>query len=142
MWATDCGVFQSASFFNMPDEEKFRIRNIPGPHPQRGWSCVGAERTAKLREEQQNDGRIDLTDERVCSYHNHIRKCLLGTNCLRNTSTQDPSRTDSTPTAGQTKSTSPASKPSSPKATPSSRKRVCRSCTRWNSAWASTRTRW
>ncbi|KAL3420095.1 hypothetical protein PVAG01_08594 [Phlyctema vagabunda] len=34
--------------FNIPTDEKLKIQNLPGPHPQRGWSCVGAERTGRL----------------------------------------------------------------------------------------------
>ncbi|KAB8224427.1 hypothetical protein BDV33DRAFT_154224 [Aspergillus novoparasiticus] len=42
---------QSKRFFTLPTSEKVKIANDPGPHPQRGWSRIGMEQTAKLREE-------------------------------------------------------------------------------------------
>jgi isopenicillin N synthase-like dioxygenase len=39
---------QSRAFFDSPIEEKIAIENVAGPNPQRGWSPIGAENTAKL----------------------------------------------------------------------------------------------
>ncbi|PQE07085.1 gibberellin 2-oxidase protein [Rutstroemia sp. NJR-2017a BVV2] len=36
------------AIFEIPVEEKLKIMNLPGPRPQRGWSCVGSERTGRL----------------------------------------------------------------------------------------------
>lgn len=57
---------QSKKFFALPAEIKNEIVCARGPHPQRGWSCVGSEQTSKLRKEN-IEGRDDvdkLTDER------------------------------------------------------------------------------
>jgi hypothetical protein len=46
------------------------MANIPGPYPQRGWSCVGAESTARLRKENLNDSNGDgLEDSKVNLSH-------------------------------------------------------------------------
>jgi len=59
---------QAKRFFNMPRQEKIKIGNEVGPHPQRGWSRVGVEHTSKLRAENLNGGiGDDLTDEKVSS---------------------------------------------------------------------------
>ncbi|MCJ1393520.1 hypothetical protein MMC18_006395 [Xylographa bjoerkii] len=54
--------------FSMPQEAKTRIVNTPGPHPQRGWSWVGAEQTAKLYagnlKETTDKNSEELKDER------------------------------------------------------------------------------
>ncbi|MCJ1250454.1 hypothetical protein MMC30_007682 [Trapelia coarctata] len=51
--------------FSLPDEAKKLIENVKGPHPQRGWSCKGAEVTAKLFKENVKEGNgDDLKDER------------------------------------------------------------------------------
>lgn len=39
---------QSRKFFELPEDAKREIEHQPGPNPQRGWSAVGAESTAKL----------------------------------------------------------------------------------------------
>jgi hypothetical protein len=51
----------------MPMQEKAKITNDPGPHPQRGWSRIGMEQTAKLREENiaEAAGR-EVSDKKVC----------------------------------------------------------------------------
>jgi len=49
--------------FNIPTDEKLKIQNLPGPHPQRGWSCVGAERTGRLFLSGQ--GKTDLENVMV-----------------------------------------------------------------------------
>lgn len=57
---------QSHQFFSLPADVKKEIACARGPHPQRGWSCVGSEQTSKLRREN-IAGRDDvdkLTDER------------------------------------------------------------------------------
>lgn len=42
------GHKQSRKFFELPEDAKREIEHQPGPNPQRGWSAVGAESTAKL----------------------------------------------------------------------------------------------
>lgn len=39
---------QNKEFFKLPIESKLDIAHKPGPNPQRGWSCVGSENSAKL----------------------------------------------------------------------------------------------
>ncbi|KAL3417922.1 hypothetical protein PVAG01_10932 [Phlyctema vagabunda] len=38
----------SKSFFKISDDKKNGIRHEPGPHPQRGWSILGAESSSAL----------------------------------------------------------------------------------------------
>ncbi|KAK4219676.1 hypothetical protein QBC37DRAFT_382429 [Rhypophila decipiens] len=55
----------SRKFFQLPDKVKQKIEHKPGPNPQRGWSAVGSESTAKLfgRLNGNPDGRkISETD--------------------------------------------------------------------------------
>ncbi|KAI1108971.1 putative gibberellin 20-oxidase [Nemania sp. NC0429] len=55
----------SNKFFSLPADVKGDISCIRGPHPQRGWSCVGSEQTSKLRKENAVNGNAnDLTDAR------------------------------------------------------------------------------
>lgn len=58
---------QSKQLFDLPLEAKQKIENIKGPHPQRGWSTVGAEQTGRLRKAnlEGRDPNEDLIDERV-----------------------------------------------------------------------------
>ncbi|KAJ6103991.1 gibberellin 20-oxidase [Penicillium sp. IBT 18751x] len=49
-------------FFEIEPEQKLAVANPPGPSPQRGWSCVGAEKTSRLFSRGQ--ASIDLTDAR------------------------------------------------------------------------------
>lgn len=39
---------KSKKFFELPEPTKRQIEYVPGPYPQRGWSRVGSESTAKL----------------------------------------------------------------------------------------------
>lgn len=41
-------MVQSRRFFNLSLDIKRGIEHKPGLDPQRGWSCVGSENTAKL----------------------------------------------------------------------------------------------
>lgn len=42
------------------------MANVPGPFPQRGWSCVGAEQTARVRKENlTNDDWEDMEDTKA-----------------------------------------------------------------------------
>ncbi|KAI1186304.1 oxidoreductase [Nemania serpens] len=55
----------SNKFFSLPAQTKEEIVCIRGPHPQRGWSCVGSEQTSKLRKENTvNRNADELTDAR------------------------------------------------------------------------------
>ena len=57
---------QSNKFFALPLDVRKEIVCVRGPHPQRGWSCVGSEQTSKLRKENiANRNPDELTDERV-----------------------------------------------------------------------------
>ncbi|KAE9982988.1 Laccase-2 [Venturia inaequalis] len=47
-------------FFKQEMGTKSKAVNVPSPNPQRGWSYLGAESTARLK----NPGRLDLTDEK------------------------------------------------------------------------------
>ncbi|KAJ5837024.1 gibberellin 20-oxidase [Penicillium robsamsonii] len=49
-------------FFAIEPEQKLAVVNPPGPSPQRGWSCVGAEKTSRLFSRGQ--ASLDLTDAR------------------------------------------------------------------------------
>ncbi|RAK81169.1 isopenicillin N synthase family dioxygenase [Aspergillus fijiensis CBS 313.89] len=49
-------------FFQLEAEQKLAIANPAGPTPQRGWSCVGAEKTSRLF--SRGASSIDLTDAR------------------------------------------------------------------------------
>ncbi|KAF2834044.1 Clavaminate synthase-like protein [Ophiobolus disseminans] len=56
-------------FFNLPDAVKDDIAHVPGPDPQRGFSRLGAERTAKLHAAgtgvtRGEDDRVDRLDAR------------------------------------------------------------------------------
>ncbi|KAI0517552.1 putative gibberellin 20-oxidase [Xylaria bambusicola] len=60
-------LFQwSRSFFGTPIEERIAIQNVAGPNPQRGWSSLGAENTAKLYEKGFLSKKVaaDLKDAR------------------------------------------------------------------------------
>ncbi|KAI0815550.1 putative gibberellin 20-oxidase [Xylaria sp. FL0064] len=60
-------LFQwSRLFFAIPIEERIVIQNVAGPNPQRGWSSVGAENSAKLYEKGflRNTVAADLKDAR------------------------------------------------------------------------------
>ncbi|RAH69292.1 isopenicillin N synthase family dioxygenase [Aspergillus aculeatinus CBS 121060] len=46
-------------FFALPSSEKVRLAHPAGPEPQRGWSCVGAERTSKLYRAGLGETNID-----------------------------------------------------------------------------------
>ncbi|KAB8218714.1 putative gibberellin 20-oxidase [Aspergillus novoparasiticus] len=35
-------------FFDLPPQQKQETANLPGPHPQRGWSSLGVEKTGTL----------------------------------------------------------------------------------------------
>ncbi|CAN8105226.1 unnamed protein product [Discula destructiva] len=55
----------SHEFFKLPPQIKNEIACVRGPHPQRGWSRVGSEQTAKLRKENLvNRNPSELMDER------------------------------------------------------------------------------
>lgn len=59
---------QTRAIFDIPLEEKLKIMNLPGPRPQRGWSCVGAERTGRLYLSGLGETDLEniLLDVRVC----------------------------------------------------------------------------
>lgn len=61
---------KTRKFFQLPLSEKQKIAHPPGPDPQRGWSCVGAERTAKLYGSRVAGASVneDLYDARVCLF--------------------------------------------------------------------------
>ena len=61
-------MFQTQKFFTLSTSEKTRLAHPPGPEPQRGWSCVGAERTSKLYRSGLGEKNVDedLFDARVC----------------------------------------------------------------------------
>lgn len=51
------------------------MANTRGPFPQRGWSCVGAEKTAKVRKENLKDSNgEDMEDSKVSIAHKQSRK--------------------------------------------------------------------
>lgn len=58
-------IIQTRQFFSLPQEAKSRIVNVPGPHPQRGWSWAGSEQTSRLWEGNLN-GELGK-DERASS---------------------------------------------------------------------------
>lgn len=66
---------QSKRFFTLPTSEKVKIANDPGPHPQRGWSRIGMEQTAKLREENLAEaaGR-EVSDKKVGDTHTTLAR--------------------------------------------------------------------
>src|SRR4051794_32588844 len=45
---TEANKLKSRKFFELPQDVKRQIEHLPGPNPQRGWSAVGSESTAKL----------------------------------------------------------------------------------------------
>ncbi|KAH7025264.1 oxidoreductase [Microdochium trichocladiopsis] len=51
----------SKRFFSLPDSVKRQIEHVPGPDPQRGWSRVGSESTAKLFGALKENGEV-ITD--------------------------------------------------------------------------------
>lgn len=59
---------QSEAFFALPPQEKLAIAHLNTSEPQRGFSCVGAENTARLyRKGVLNISNVeDLRDCRVC----------------------------------------------------------------------------
>lgn len=58
---------QAVDFFALPAQAKLNIANVVGPHPQRGFSYVGAEQTSKLRPDnlQGQTSWDELRDARV-----------------------------------------------------------------------------
>jgi hypothetical protein len=58
---------QSKKFFDLPTDVKAQIEHQPGPRPQRGWSHVGSESTAKLFGALQNKKVQGKTDGKVSS---------------------------------------------------------------------------
>ncbi|MCJ1356687.1 MAG: hypothetical protein MMC33_006682 [Icmadophila ericetorum] len=60
---------QAKRLFGTSRDEKSKIANKSGTHPQRGWSGVGIEHTSKLRKENLSGGTgEDLTNEKVTLY--------------------------------------------------------------------------
>jgi isopenicillin N synthase-like dioxygenase len=67
----------------MAPEQKSKLANIPCAGPQRGWSQIGAETTALLREENLQGAPLgSLTDEKVClmKFPTEI-PTMIDTNC-------------------------------------------------------------
>lgn len=62
-------LWQSRDFFKLPVDLKKQIAHTPGPRPQRGWSHVGLERTAKIfdafRGKDGEAGDTSRTDSKV-----------------------------------------------------------------------------
>lgn len=48
LWWNTPNISKSKKFFELPEPTKRQIEYVPGPYPQRGWSRVGSESTAKL----------------------------------------------------------------------------------------------
>ena len=60
-------VQKTKNFFELPDNTKRQIEYVPGPYPQRGWSRMGSESTAKLFGALEGDGKVITdTDSKVC----------------------------------------------------------------------------
>ncbi|PQE29714.1 gibberellin 2-oxidase protein [Rutstroemia sp. NJR-2017a WRK4] len=57
---------KTKDLFDLDITAKKKIENLKGPHPQRGWSCKGAEVTAKLYKKNlhNNSNGDELKDER------------------------------------------------------------------------------
>lgn len=57
---------QSQQFFALMSSVKSEIAHIPGPNPQRGYSCIGQEKTSTLYGRKMGfEVPEDLTDARV-----------------------------------------------------------------------------
>ncbi|CAO2656556.1 Nn.00g053590.m01.CDS01 [Neocucurbitaria sp. VM-36] len=55
----------AVAYFKLPRATKEAMANVPGPFPQRGWSCVGAEQTARVRKENLKDSNgEDMEDSK------------------------------------------------------------------------------
>nr|L0E2Q1.1 RecName: Full=2-oxoglutarate-dependent dioxygenase phqC; AltName: Full=Paraherquamide biosynthesis cluster protein C [Penicillium fellutanum]AGA37270.1 2OG-Fe(II)-oxygenase [Penicillium fellutanum] len=66
-WCQSSHVVQNERFFAIDPEQKLAVVNPPGPSPQRGWSCVGAEKASRLFSRGQTS--LDLTDARRNQEH-------------------------------------------------------------------------
>lgn len=73
----ETNVKKNKQFFQLPSQAKVDIAHPGGPTPQRGWSHLGAENSAKLHRSGVNGGKegqdetsapdIDISDARVSS---------------------------------------------------------------------------
>lgn len=105
---------QNEQFFSIGPHEKLAIAHPPGPSPQRGWSCVGAEKTSRLF--SRGKASIDLTDARVRDTSYFICVQLVGVLSLANGEhrsilTPAPPVTPNGPRVGPTRPYSRGSRP-------------------------------
>jgi len=56
----DHAYLQSKNFFDMPLDVKEQVANPPGPKPQRGWTGVSIESTAKLSTDERIRAMVDI----------------------------------------------------------------------------------
>lgn len=73
-------AIQNERFFALEPQWKLAISHPSGPSPQRGWSCVGAEKTSRLFSRGQ--ASIDLTDARVRTLFTGYYIASLGSSAL------------------------------------------------------------